>query len=181
MTLVTTAADFKRKMCFDSCKGNQTEPFILLQLMFFCIMYCCAFYDVRRNDSHGSFRHRPQQYMSSHNAAFQKVCHLACVPQKNNYTLSSKVTSAELTETQILPQRDKMYSEPFFFFCLHLNLGELNFTELACGQSALSYKNRINAAEAFFFLHLKSGIPQDSMKEQTTTSECKSEPPPILL
>lgn len=34
------------------------------------------------------------QYVSSHNAAFHSVCHLAHVPHQNNYTLYSKVNAA---------------------------------------------------------------------------------------
>lgn len=87
MTLVTTAADTKREKCalIAAEQIKQKLCFITVKVLHYAALY--FFYDFWSDGSHGSFRHQPHQYVSSHNAAFQSVCHLARVPQQNNYTL----------------------------------------------------------------------------------------------
>lgn len=71
------------------------------------------------------------QYVSPHNAAFHSVCHLTHFPHQNNYTLYGEVTSASVQKHKYCHRGTKCILGTFF---LHLNLAELNFTELACEQ-----------------------------------------------
>lgn len=114
------AADSKKeKLCFDSCGGNQTETF------FFCFITVRVFFALcsaallttsgamvpmagpgPSHISMGTHTMQPFRGSATSHASLSRIITLC----------TARSPQPSRTETQILPQRNKMYSEHFFYF-----------------------------------------------------------------